>query len=317
MAPRLLGLLVALALRCAGVAAFHAPPLARRAPQRHTRLLAANNPDDDGEALVLGEADAAATLGLVTALWGSQHAVAKWALGFDGGGAPALTALRFAVAAAALSPFLPRDAATWRDGLELGAWGFLGFACQTVGLETTTACRSAFLLYLNVKLVPVFELARGRTLPEGTWASAALAVAGTALLAADADGLESAWVVGDTWSVAAAAASAGFIVRLDACARRAPSAAALSAASAASTCALAGAWFLRGFDGGDVAVSGEFFLAAVYLGLVPSAPVWKPNLQPDFNVSVIERFGPDFFAVLRELDKSNRSVQRSAKSTSI
>ena len=164
MAPRLLGLLVALALRCAGVAAFHAPPLTRRAPRHHTRLLAANNPDDAGEALVLGEADAVATLGLVTALWGSQHAVAKWALGFDGGGAPALTALRFAVAAAALSPFLPRDATTWRDGLELGAWGFLGFACQTVGLETTTACRSAFLLYLNVKLVPGFELARGRTL---------------------------------------------------------------------------------------------------------------------------------------------------------
>ena len=155
MAPRLLGLLVALALRCAGVAAFHAPPITRRAPQHRTRLLAAGDVDDGAEEVVLGEADAVATLGLVTALWGSQHAVAKWALGFDGGGAPALTALRFAVAAAALSPFLPRDASTWRDGLELGAWGFLGFACQTVGLETTTACRSAFLLYLNVKLVPV------------------------------------------------------------------------------------------------------------------------------------------------------------------
>ena len=46
-------------------------------------------------------------------------------------------------------------------------------------------------------------------------------------------------------------------------------------------------------------------------------PVWIPNLQPDFNVSVIERFGPDSFAVLRELDKSNRFVQKSAESTSI
>jgi len=45
--------------------------------------------------------------------------------------------------------------------------------------------------------------------------------------------------------------------------------------------------------------------------------VWKPNLRPDFNVSVIERFGPDSFAVLRELDESNRSVQKSAESTSI
>ena len=45
--------------------------------------------------------------------------------------------------------------------------------------------------------------------------------------------------------------------------------------------------------------------------------VWKSNLQPDFNVRVIERFGPDSFAVLRELDESDRSVQKSAESTSI
>ena len=47
-----------------------------------------------------------------------------------------------------------------------------------------------------------------------------------------------------------------------------------------------------------------------------SAAVWKSNLQPDFNVRVIERFGPDSFAVLRELDESNRFVQKSAESTS-
>jgi len=45
--------------------------------------------------------------------------------------------------------------------------------------------------------------------------------------------------------------------------------------------------------------------------------VWIPNLQPDFNLRVIERFGPDSFAVLRELDESNRFVQKSAESTSI
>jgi len=45
-------------------------------------------------------------------------------------------------------------------------------------------------------------------------------------------------------------------------------------------------------------------------------PAWKSNLQPDFNVRVIERFGPDSFAVLREPNESNRSVQKSAESTS-
>ena len=45
--------------------------------------------------------------------------------------------------------------------------------------------------------------------------------------------------------------------------------------------------------------------------------VWKSNLQPDFNVQVCDRFDARFSAVLRELDESNRFVQKSAESTSI
>ena len=44
---------------------------------------------------------------------------------------------------------------------------------------------------------------------------------------------------------------------------------------------------------------------------------WKPNLQPDFNVSVRDRFDAISSAVLRELDESNRSVQKLAESTSM
>ena len=51
------------------------------------------------------------------------------------------------------------------------------------------------------------------------------------------------------------------------------------------------------------------------LGL--SKPVWIPNIQPDFNVRVLERFRPDSLAVLRELDESNRFAQKSAESTLI
>jgi len=46
-------------------------------------------------------------------------------------------------------------------------------------------------------------------------------------------------------------------------------------------------------------------------------PVWKPNLQPDFNVSVFECFDTSSSAGLREFDESDRSVQKSAESTSI
>ena len=48
-----------------------------------------------------------------------------------------------------------------------------------------------------------------------------------------------------------------------------------------------------------------------------SNPVWKSNLQIDFNVSLFECFDTSTFAVLRELDESNRFVKKSAESTSI
>ena len=72
--------------------------------------------------------------------------------------------------------------------------------------------------------------------------------------------------------------------------------------------ALDGVVDLRGYT---VREQGILALAAA-LGTV-----WKSNLQPDFNVRVIERIAPNSFAVLRELDESNRSVQKSAESTSI
>ena len=52
-------------------------------------------------------------------------------------------------------------------------------------------------------------------------------------------------------------------------------------------------------------------------GVLWSDPVCKSNLQPDFNLRVIERFDTSTSTVLRELDESNRSVQKSAESTSI
>ena len=48
-----------------------------------------------------------------------------------------------------------------------------------------------------------------------------------------------------------------------------------------------------------------------------SESAWKPNLHPDFNVSVFESFDISSLVGLRELDESDRSVQKSAKSTSI
>lgn len=75
-----------------------------------------------------------------------------------------------------------------------------------------TDSRSAFLLYLNVKLVPFFAFVlEGRSISKATWISAFLAFAGTVLLSSDGTPPN----VGDLWSVLAASTSAMFILRLE------------------------------------------------------------------------------------------------------
>jgi len=163
-------------------------------------------------------------LGAVTVLWGAQHALIKDVLsGADALDAATLNALRFGLAALCFSPWLPkvlpprgvRAALEWRGGAELGFWLYLGFCLQAVGLLYTTAQRSGLLLYLNVKLVPFFALALfGRAVPLSAWLSALAALIGTGLVAGDgAGGVPPN--VGDALSVAAASASAMFILRLE------------------------------------------------------------------------------------------------------
>lgn len=100
----------------------------------------------------------------------------------------------------------------WQAGAELGLYTFLGFAFQAIGMETTSASKSAFLLYLNVKFVPFlgFVLFQ-KHITTATWVSALLAFTGTFFLSSDGTGI----VEGDLWSIAAAAASAMFILRLE------------------------------------------------------------------------------------------------------
>eukprot|EP00624_Nannochloropsis_granulata_P000580 evm.model.NODE_12264_length_9147_cov_31.268940.2 len=105
----------------------------------------------------------------------------------------------------------------WKAGAELGVWMFLGFALQALGLQYTSASRSGFLLYLNVKLVPLFAwLLLGRRPTLDVVGSALVAFLGTALLSFDGGMMPNA---GDAWSLAAAAASAMFILRLEGAAK--------------------------------------------------------------------------------------------------
>ena len=248
----------------------YAPPPLRHRPAPPSRRLTPQYaaPTQSTEA-----SKAVQTLAFVTAAWGTQHSVAKAALDSVGDGhALELTAARFLVAALALAQFRPKDEETWRWGAELGVWSFLGFALQTVGLETTTATRSAFLLYLNVKFVPLLELANGKTLPRGTWLSAFAALSGTLLLAADSDSINGSWALGDSLSVLAALASACFIIRLEPASQKASSPEGLASATALATSLLAflAFWQTGSFEAPELPPS-EVLVAALYLGLVPSA----------------------------------------------
>lgn len=145
---------------------------------------------------------------------------------------------------------------------------FAGYAAQAVALQTTTAARSGFLLYLNVKLVPLLaRLLYGRRIAPSVWASAALALAGTVLLTYDG----SPPVVGDFWSVAAAAASAMFIVRMERAAATAEPAA-VSAVAIGGVAALSGVWAVLDSMWAAPALSGVELAKQVATGLVPGSP---------------------------------------------
>jgi len=167
-------------------------------------------------------------LNLVAILWGTQHAVIK--LVVDDSDVAAWSLTRFGLAALLAAPFTPglvslkkestdhnnstTTATTWRWGAEMGLYMFLGYAFQAIGLESTTAQRSGFLLYLNVKFVPFLaRILLGRSISIPTWISAFTAFVGTALLSWD--GSHPSFNVGDVWSIAAALASAMFILRLE------------------------------------------------------------------------------------------------------
>ncbi len=207
---------------------------------------------DENEVIHMGQA--IFLLNAVAVIWGTQHSVIKMVV--DDCDPSAFSFARFALAAAIASPFTPGiqslmdtlksskrssldgvdknveedDILAWKWGLEMGMWMFLGYAFQAIGLEYTTAQRSGFLLYLNVKFVPFFSrILLGRKISVPTWVSAFTALTGTALLSYD--GTSMALNIGDVWSIGAAAASAMFILRLEAASSAVKNSAALNSAS--------------------------------------------------------------------------------------
>ena len=157
------------------------------------------------------------TLGLfalfaVALIWSTTFPVAKSA--FDHLTPPLLTASRFAISALLMAPrLLGLTRSEARLGGVLGLLQFLCVAAVFVGLESTGAGRSAFLISLSVFMVPLASLLRGRRVPWMQLAAAGVALIGVALFTgAGSSGITR----GDVWIIASAVMFAAYMLIIEA-----------------------------------------------------------------------------------------------------
>ncbi len=152
-----------------------------------------------------------AALVLTTLIWGSTFALTKMALDH----LPPLLflAVRFTLAAIIMSVFFfPHLRRNWRQTLSSGLWVGLALAVayitQTVGMETTSASKAAFITGLAVILVPILQALHSRRFPQpAVLLGAVLATSGLTLLSGIlGEGLSLG--IGDMWVTACAVAFA-------------------------------------------------------------------------------------------------------------
>lgn len=201
-------------------------------------------------------------LNLLTLIWGTTFVVVKGAVAEVPPGL--LVFWRFLVASAFFLPLLLRlPPGAWGPGLELAFWLFLGYATQAVGLEHTSASRSAFITALNVVLVPLLLSLAGRRVG-GVWLSALLALLGVAFLSYDPR--QPPLNAGDLWTLLTALTYALYIVRLEVHAKAVPSLP-LTAIQVLGTALFALPWALAQ----GVRLEGVPWGAVLYLGVAATA----------------------------------------------
>jgi drug/metabolite transporter (DMT)-like permease len=158
-----------------------------------------------------------------TVIWGSTFVVTKGLL--DVASPLIYTSIRFLLAGAVIAAIFPRRVVSWRGpglfpGIILGLLLFAGFALQTIGLQTTTASKSAFFTGMLVVFTPIFHAAAQRwmSLPRksllaGNLLGVVLAATGLYLLTSPEGG---GFTAGDGMTLIAAALFAVYIIYLDA-----------------------------------------------------------------------------------------------------
>lgn len=162
----------------------------------------------------------------ITIIWGATFVIIKGALSEI---TPMLfIAVRFTLAAVLLFPFFFRSVLnsskeTLKDGLILGVIYFLGFATQTIGLQYTTATKSAFITGTFVLFTPIFQLIFEKKIPgKGNLIGISFVILGLIFLSSKGENaldvfseIGSGFNIGDFFTLICAVFFAMYLVYLD------------------------------------------------------------------------------------------------------
>lgn len=148
---------------------------------------------------------------LTTFVWGTSFPAQKYVVDYLS--PSVILTVRFAVAAIALIPWLRQlNRSLLIAGSLLGSLYFLACTLALIGLELIAANRAAFIISLNVILVPLLSsTVLRRKLPVRVAIAAGLAVVGVGILSWEGGGLS--W--GDLLAFLAALSAAVYILLLD------------------------------------------------------------------------------------------------------
>jgi drug/metabolite transporter (DMT)-like permease len=155
---------------------------------------------------------------LVTILWGSTFILTKQTT--EDIPSFLYLAIRFGVAFIAMVPFLFKSKnfftfwKNWKISLIAGMLYFISIFTQTLGLQTTTASKGAFITSLGVIFVPLFmSIVQKRKIPYLLWIAVFIAIVGVGLLSFSK--IETIAWLGDTLVLICAIAYALYVIYLD------------------------------------------------------------------------------------------------------
>lgn len=198
---------------------------------------------------------------LTTVIWGTSFPVLKETISSL---PPAvLITVRYCIAAIALLPWLRGlNRRLLRDGALLGFVLFLETMCALTGLETISASRSAFIIGLNVILVPLLGSIIGKQLPSRVLVATGLAVVGISVMSWDGGGFS----LGDLLTLASAIGIAIYVLLLEVITPRHPPLS-LTAVQIWVMFLFGAAWAMPDVLTQGMAI-GDRFPALMYLGIV-------------------------------------------------